>query len=392
VPARTHLPELSRAGVAAPGRLGASRLGEDAPGWRARPAAVGAPGAYATDPDDGPATYGEGRAGEPPPRPVLPDIGTLLGRRSAGAEPHTAESSSEPAGDHDWVSVRWAEADQEGEDDERSDGHRDPWPEALDESAPREPESPSGPRVAPLRARLPAALRGAVWDPAARGAIMLALVALAAAAVAAFFAWHGRPVRIEAASDAVATQGAVGTGAPAAARTGAAPDPTSGAGRSPTAAAEVVVDVAGLVRQPGVVRLPAGTRVIDAIQRAGGVLPGTDTTGLALARPLVDGEQILVDGKPGPASDGPSTGAGSGAGGAGGGAGAAGTGGGQAPVHLNTATADQLDTLPGIGPVLAARIIQYREENGPFGSPEQLAEVPGVGDRRLAELLPLITL
>ncbi|OHV29510.1 hypothetical protein BCD49_36180 [Pseudofrankia sp. EUN1h] len=245
-----------------------------------------------------------------------------------------------------------------------------------------------------MGARLPAVLRGAVWDPAARGALVLALVALAAAAVAAFFAWHGRPVRIDTAASGATARVTAGTGASTGGTTRADPPSTEasvpgGMSQSPSPAAEVVVDVAGLVREPGVVRLPAGARVVDAIERAGGVLPGTDTTGLALARQLVDGEQILVDGKPGPAPAGPAAEAGTGdaGGGSGGGAGTA-----AGPVHLNTATAEQLDTLPGIGPVLAERIVRYRDENGPFASPEQLAEVPGVGDRRLAELLPLIAL
>jgi competence protein ComEA len=235
--------------------------------------------------------------------------------------------------------------------------------------------------------RLPAALRSAIWDPATRGAVMLALVALVAAAVAAGFAWHARPARIDAAaapapsgrpSSNYKTGGWVG---PQSAWTTSPPTPSATVSE-PT---EVVVDVAGRVRQPGVVRLPAGSRVTDAIDKAGGVLPGTDTTDLALARPLVDGEQILVDGKPGPA---PAPAAPAGVPAASG-AGASASAG---PVHLNSATVDQLDTLPGVGPVLAQRIVQWRDENGPFSSPDQLGDVPGVGDKRLEELLPLITL
>ncbi|MBL7623741.1 ComEA family DNA-binding protein [Frankia sp. AgB1.8] len=241
-----------------------------------------------------------------------------------------------------------------------------------------------GPRRG-LTGRLPAALRGAVWDPATRGAVMLALTALVAAAVAAGFAWHARPARIGTDATQEPTRqpsGSLTTGSwvgPASAWTTSPPTPSS----TPSAATEVVVDVAGRVRQPGVVSLPAGSRVADAIDKAGGVLPGTDTTDLALARPLVDGEQILVDGKPGPAPPGPAGAA------AAGGAGPSASAG---PVHLNSATVDQLDTLPGVGPVLAQRIVQWRDANGPFTSPNQLGEVPGVGDRRLTELLPLITL
>lgn len=233
--------------------------------------------------------------------------------------------------------------------------------------------------------RLPAALRSAIWDPATRGAVMLALAALVAAAVAAGFAWHSKPARIDAAaapepsgqpSSNYRTGGWVG---PQSAWT-TSPATPSATASEPT---EVVVDVAGRVRQPGVVRLPAGSRVTDAIDKAGGVLPGTDTTDLALARPLVDGEQILVDGKPGPAPAAPA-----GAAPASGGGSTASAG----PVHLNSATVDQLDTLPGVGPVLAQRIVDWRDANGPFSSPDQLGDVPGVGDKRLQELLPLITL
>jgi competence protein ComEA len=134
-----------------------------------------------------------------------------------------------------------------------------------------------------------------------------------------------------------------------------------------------------------VLTLPAGARVVDAIAQAGGVLTGTDTSGLALARRLLDGEQILVDGRPGPAPP-PALGPGAGTGAAGSPAGAPGT-----PVNLNTATAEALDGLPGVGPVLAQRIVEWRRAHGGFTSPRQLGEVTGVGDRRLDDLLPLIT-
>ena len=241
-----------------------------------------------------------------------------------------------------------------------------------------------------LAGRLPAVLRGAVWDPATQNAVILALVTLTAAAIAAVFAWHGRPTEVGAEpspaptshpSAGYTTGGWVG---PASAWSRQTPT----ASPSPTSDTEVVVDVAGRVRQPGVVTLPAGSRVVDAIAKAGGVVPGTDTSGLALARPLMDGEQIFVDGKPGPAPPVAAGGSGSGAG-PGGAAGASAPAG---PVHLNSATAEQFDTLPGVGPVLAQRIVQWRDANGPFTSPDQLGDVPGVGDARLRELLPLITL
>ncbi len=146
----------------------------------------------------------------------------------------------------------------------------------------------------------------------------------------------------------------------------------------------IVVDVSGKVRRPGIQRLPAGSRVADALRAAGGVRPGANTDGLNRARLLADGEQVLV-GTPAPvAGAGVSGGAAAGAGGAA--AGSAPT----APVSLNTATADQLDTLPGVGPVLAQHIIDYRTQHGGFRSVDELREVNGIGDRRFADLRNLV--
>ncbi|MFF8397109.1 helix-hairpin-helix domain-containing protein [Streptomyces sp. NPDC016172] len=151
-------------------------------------------------------------------------------------------------------------------------------------------------------------------------------------------------------------------------------------------AAEIVVDVGGKVREPGIHRLPAGSRVADALHAAGGVKPGTNTDGLNRARFLVDGEQVIVGG---PA---PAAGAGGGGAAPGGPAGAAAGGAAApaAPVSLNTATADQLDTLPGVGPVLAQHIIDYRTQHGGFRSVDELREVNGIGDRRFADLRNLV--
>jgi competence protein ComEA len=152
-----------------------------------------------------------------------------------------------------------------------------------------------------------------------------------------------------------------------------------------TAAAEIVVDVSGKVRQPGIHRLPAGSRVADALRAAGGVRPGTNTDSLNRARFLVDGEQVIVGGSA-PASV-PGSGGGPPVGGATGSvAGSAPA----APVPLNTATVDQLDTLPGVGPVLAQHIIDYRTQHGGFRSVDELREVNGIGDRRFADLRNLV--
>ncbi|MFJ7332393.1 helix-hairpin-helix domain-containing protein [Streptomyces sp. NPDC101110] len=174
---------------------------------------------------------------------------------------------------------------------------------------------------------------------------------------------------------------------------GASAGASSGPVRTGAGAGEIVVDVGGKVRDPGIHRLPPGSRVADALHAAGGVKPGTNTDGLNRARFLVDGEQVIV-GAPAPAGGpgaggtapgGPAGAAGSAAGAAAGGAAAP-----AAPISLNTATADQLDTLPGVGPVLAQHIIDYRTRQGGFRSVDELREVNGIGDRRFADLRALV--
>jgi competence protein ComEA len=154
----------------------------------------------------------------------------------------------------------------------------------------------------------------------------------------------------------------------------------------PTALAQprtIVVYVAGRVRHPGVYTFDQGDRVVDAIERAGGALSGSDLTSLNLAALLTDSEQIVV-GKAGGvgAPSGTSTGS---TGASGGPAGAGGK------VDINTATVDQLEALPGIGPVLAQRIIDFREAHGPFRSVKDLTNVSGIGDAHMADLEPLVT-
>ncbi|MFF2511662.1 helix-hairpin-helix domain-containing protein [Streptomyces sp. NPDC058086] len=153
---------------------------------------------------------------------------------------------------------------------------------------------------------------------------------------------------------------------------GAPPSPAGSTGSTGTA---IVVDVSGKVRSPGLQRLPAGSRVEDALRAAGGVRPGANTEGLNRARLLVDGEQVVV-GAPA-AVAGPVMGGGSNATGIGGSASGAVP---SAPVSLSTATVDQLDTLPGVGPVLAQHIIDYRTQHGGFRSVDELREVNGIGD------------
>jgi competence protein ComEA len=150
---------------------------------------------------------------------------------------------------------------------------------------------------------------------------------------------------------------------------------------------ELVVDVAGRVRRPGVYRFEQGDRVIDAIRRAGGALPGADLASLNLAALLTDAEQIVV-GRRG--AGGLASGTTTGSGAVGGGSGAT-VPGDQEKVNVNTATLDELEALPGIGPVLAQRIIDYRTEHGGFRKIDELMEVPGIGPAKFAELKDKIT-
>ncbi|MCS5488689.1 ComEA family DNA-binding protein [Curtobacterium flaccumfaciens pv. beticola] len=166
--------------------------------------------------------------------------------------------------------------------------------------------------------------------------------------------------------------------------------PTGGPTPSSTAAL-VSVYVVGAVARAGVVELPDGSRVQAAIERAGGATDVADLTRVNLARPVVDGERLYVPAvgeTEVPAALGPDVagGAGGGAGAGAGGGSAAGAGGAGDVVDLNRADQATLETLPGIGPALAARIIAWRDEHGGFTTVEDLLDVSGIGDTRFAEL------
>ncbi|MBP2366692.1 ComEA family DNA-binding protein [Pseudonocardia parietis] len=272
---------------------------------------------------------------------------------------------------------------------------------------------------------LPPSLAGARVDPGRPGALALVAVVLVGAVVAGVGVWSNRPtaqpvgglppvtVTPAPAAPGGPAPGAPTSGGPAAA--GAAPgDPIAAA---PVTAGPLVVSVVGKVARPGLVRVPDGARVADAVDAAGGALPGVDLAPLNLARRVGDGEQLAIgvppaaDAAPAPPAPGgepasgaePGTAPGSGAATGGSATGGAASGG-SAPggsatggaaaggkVDLNRATAADLDTLPGVGPVTATKIIDWRAANGRFSRVEQLREIDGIGERRFAQLQPLVT-
>ena len=182
-----------------------------------------------------------------------------------------------------------------------------------------------------------------IWELGTPAVRALAVFAVAVAILAGVLAWRARP-RVE----------PVGP-------------PTTLAASSTASSGYLVVAVSGKVRRPGLVRLPAGSRVADAIDAAGGVLPGTDLSQVNLAKKVSDGELVAIGV---PAASSPSAGG---------------------PVNLNTATLEQLQTLPGVGPVLAQRIIDYREQHGGFATVADLLKVSGVGDARYNDLKNRVT-
>lgn len=218
-------------------------------------------------------------------------------------------------------------------------------------------------------------------DPGRAGAIGLAIVAALAVLVTVFTLLRDRPAPVMSAKlPPVEKASTVG--------------PKPSAGLNPGPDRPVVVSVVGLVHSPGLVTLAPGARVADALQAAGGAVNGADTVGLNMARPLGDGEQIVVGLAPAPGQPtalGSSVAAGS-------------TPTSKPPrsgtgsvkpktgetLDLNTATAEDLDALPGVGPVTAAAIVAWRQANGKFTSVDQLADVDGIGPARLEKLRALV--
>ncbi len=235
-----------------------------------------------------------------------------------------------------------------------ADQHAFPSPDSGNQllgSPPRHP-STAAPSISPSFQAFRAALtsQAPVLDPGRPGLRVLLAIGALAVAVAVYFVWRSQP-----------------TPQPL-------PPPTPTAPATPTTATattKLTVHVTGKVRKPGVYLLPAGTRVADAVTAAGGPSRTTATGSLNLARRLIDGEQIVV-GAPGTSTAAP-------------GANPA-----DAVLDLNTATTDQLEQLPGVGEVLAARIAEFRNAHGGFTSVEQLREVSGIGPRKYAEIKPKV--
>ena len=225
------------------------------------------------------------------------------------------------------------------------------------------------------RADDPARPKGPRWRVTV-GAVVVLLLVLAAAAVAvtAFSSGNGSTELVD--GDA-ASSGSPWDDAGAG---GATPAPGPGTG---PASGPVFVHVLGQVVTPGLYEVPAGSRLVDVVAAAGGFTAEADQGGVNLARTVADGEQVRVPAV-GEAPPAPVTG-GAVAGGPASGGGAAG-----GVVHLGTATAAELETLPGVGPATSAAILTWRDENGGFRTVDDLLEVPGIGEKTLEALRPLV--
>ena len=266
-------------------------------------------------------------------------------------------------------------------------GHRDPVGGARSAGRHR---AASAPPLWSLPSSLRDARRTVSWRAVAAVAVLLALagavlaVRVGSAQASAQPRSAAPPPPLSRTTTPPAFDGSASTGPGTVTRTAGTP--------APSTAAVLVVDVAGQVGKPGLVRLPAGSRVADALARAGGAGPAADLGVVNLARPLVDGERLYVP-RPGEAPPtvlGPVVGGGAGSAGAASGSGPVSSSSPGAPVDLNSADLAALDALPGVGPVLAQRILDWRSQHGRFSTVDELGEVSGIGDKLLGTLRPLV--
>ncbi len=309
----------------------------------------------------------------------MPSVGVMRGRGGGDVEDLVGErlrsilaAATPRAG---WVPDRMGESSKSADQPRMEEPDRTATPEQLPE--PDKPDKPDRPNELERRDqphRGSAGARARIrWEPGRPGALAMCLVAVLAAVLSAGLTWWFRPVPSP--SDAAALvpsagTAPLGTGAGAAADGAGAADATGSGGDS--ADEQLVVSVIGQVHQPGLVTVQNGSRVADAIAAAGGALDEADLSTVNLARLVVDGEQIAVGiaGSSLPGGDSSS---------------------GQGLVNLNTASLAELEDLPGIGPVLAQRIIDFREENGGFDAVEQLREVSGIGPTLYEGIVDLVT-
>ncbi|GAB2972807.1 helix-hairpin-helix domain-containing protein [Frigoribacterium salinisoli] len=229
------------------------------------------------------------------------------------------------------------------------------------------------------RADDPARPKGPRWRVGV-GAVVVLLLVLAAVAVAvtAFSSGSGSTELVD--GDASGSGASSGSPFGDATAGGSTADPGSGAG---PVSGSVFVHVLGQVVTPGLYEVPAGSRLVDVVAAAGGFTADADQGGVNLARTVADGEQVRVPavGEEPPAPEG---------GGAGAGGAALGSGPADGLVHLGTATAADLETLPGVGPATSAAILAWRDEHGGFRTVDDLLEVPGIGEKTLEKLRPLV--
>lgn len=330
------------------------------------------------------------RAADRSPHVPAPDA-RLRSLRLVGADPEPFDDTGvrRPI---DWPGT-WAEEPTEADGggwippaDRTADPAPDVSPGSVPETAPRSLDG-----VSAVLDRLPLPIAGLLERMGPLGcAVVLAAALLAGGMAAGLLLGRDHPGGAGSAAQSFPALGTstTGQGAPASAGLGAAPV-TAGA-RAAGGSGPVVVDVEGRVQRPGLVSLPAGARVADAIAAAGGLRGRVHDPSLDLAARVGDG-QLLVIGRSARSAAAEASGAGSAGVQPGSASNSTAAGAGSAPLDVNTATETQLEALPGVGPVLAGRILDYRGAHGGFTDVSQLQNVPGIGPSHYAEIAPLVT-